>query len=427
VGTDDGNIQLTTDGGQSWNRLNDAVPGLPPLAFISSIEADRFNKNAAWITVDAHRNGDLNPYVYYTEDLGKTWKSLTTKDITGFCHVIRQDPVNRDLIFLGTESGLFISLNHGTEWVRFKNKVPQTGVYDIAFQTVRHDLILGTHGRGVIIIDDLTALRSLTPQVAGQEFAFLPTRPFYFTSETGLQDFAGDDGFIGPNASGAANIAYHLKKRHVFGDMYLEIYDPEGKFLKKIPAGTRKGINIVQVPTSLNPPKVPKSPNLLGEAAFGPEYRPGNYTIKVVKGSETFSTGLTLNEVQNSPHTADDRRLQRETLMKAYNLLETLAAIDERILATRDRLKLQASSARGSALKKINARIEECEKMHEQISATQPGEGGIAGQVRLRENIAEIYGAVGQYRGKPTNLQIRALEVYSKQVKDFGARSEELD
>ncbi len=420
AGTDDGNIQLTTDGGKSWTKLNSAVPGLPPLAFISHIDADRYDKNAAWVTVDAHRNGDLKPYVYYTGDLGKTWKSLVTNAIEGYCHVIKQDPVNKDLLFLGTEAGLFVSLNKGTDWVRFKNKVPRTGVYDMAFQTDKNDLVLATHGRGIIIIDDITSIRSLTEAVLQQDFAFLPVRPFYFTPEIGLQDFTGDAEFIGPNPSGAASIAYFLKKRHVFGDMYLEIYNPEGKFLKKLPAGTRKGLNVVQISTVMDPPKVPKSPNILGEAAFGPEYQPGTYSIKVIKGTETYTTSLVLNDVKNSPHSQADRDLQRSTLMKAYAILENLAAIDEQILSTRDALKAKAKVAKGSTLKKIQALVADCEKMHEQISATQPGEGGIAGQVRLRENIAEIYGALGGYRGKPTNLQIKALEMYDKQVQDFG-------
>ncbi len=426
AGTDDGNIQLTTNGGKTWNKLNQNVQGLPPGAFISHIDADHFNKNAAWITVDAHRNGDLKPYVYYTGDLGETWKSITTPAIEGFCHVIKQDPVNQDLIFLGTESGLFISLDHGNEWVRFKNKVPKTGVYDMAFQPVQNDLVLATHGRGIIIIDDLTALRNLTQPILAQDFAFLPVRPFYFTSETGLQDFGSDAEYIGSNPSGSASICYYLKKRHVFGEMFLEIYDPNGKFLKKLPAGNRKGLNLVRISTAMEPPKVPKSPNILGEAAFGPEYEPGTYSIKVVKGSDTYTTNLVLNDVQNSKHSAGDRKLQRETLMQAYNMLEKLAAVDEKILAKRDELKTRAATAKGSGLKKINAQIAECEKMHGQISATQPGEGGIAGQVRLRENIGEIYMAVGGYRGKPTNLQLKALELYGNKVQEFETRIESL-
>jgi photosystem II stability/assembly factor-like uncharacterized protein len=422
AGTDDGNIQLTTDGGKSWSKLNNAVPGLPALAFISHIDADNFNKNAAWVTVDAHRNGDMNPYVYYTDDLGKTWNSLVTKDIVGFCHVVKQDIVNQNLIFLGTEMGLFISLDRGKGWVRFKSKVPQTGIYDLAFQTSQNDLVIATHGRGIIIIDDLTPLRNLNQSILAQEFTFLPVRPYYFPSGTGVQDFPGDAEYTGSNPTSAATISYYLKKRHMFGEMYIDIQDSEGKFLKKLPAGNRKGVNIVRIATSMEPPKVPKSPNILGEAAFGPEYLSGTYTIKLVKGTETFSTNLKLNDNPDMKHSAEDRKIQRQTLMNAYNLLEELAAIDQQILDTRDALKNKALTAKGPVQKKIQALIARCEEMHGQISATQSGEGGITGQVRLRENIAEIYGAVGGYQGKPTNLQIKALEIYKNQVGDFAAK-----
>ncbi len=422
VGTDDGNIQVTADAGMTWSKVNGAVTGLPALAFISNIDADNFNKEAAWVTVDAHRNGDMNPYVFYTSDLGKTWISLATADIKGFCHVIKQDPVNPDLIFLGTEMGLFVSVDHGKAWVRLKTKIPQTGVYDLAFQPEQKDLVLATHGRGIIIIDDLTPLRNLTQAVMDKEFAFLPARPYYFPSGIGSQDYAGDSEFTGLNPSSSATICYYLKKRHVFGEMYIEIYDSEGLLLKKLPAGNRKGINIVSVATSLDPPKVPRSPNILGEAAFGPDYAAGKYSVKLVKGNETFTTDLVLNDSPDWKHPAADRKLQRETLMRAYNMLEELSAIDQKILDTRDTLKTREATARGAGLKKIRALITACDAMHEKISATQSGEGGITGQVRLRENIAEIYSAVGGYPGKPTNLQLKALDNYGGQVAVFGEK-----
>jgi hypothetical protein len=364
----------------------------------------------------------LNPYIYYTGDLGKTWNSLVTKDIAGYCHVIKQDPVNPDLIFLGTELGLYVSLDHGKAWLRFKNKVPLTGVYDMAFQSSQNDLVLATHGRGIIIIDDIIPLRNFTQAVSDQEFSFLPVREYYFPSGSGVQDYPGDAEFMGPNPSSAATICYYLKKRHMFGEMYIDIYDSDGKFLKKLPAGNRKGINIVRLATAMDPPKVPKSPNILGEAAFGPEYLAGTYTIKLVKGTETYTSVLKLNDNQDLKHSAEDRTLQRETLMKAYKLLEELAGIDQQILDTRDALKSKISSAKGSSRKKIQTLIDSCEKMHEQISATQSGEGGITGQVRLREDIAEVYGAVGGYPGKPTNLQIKALDNYKNQVGEFAAK-----
>ena len=422
VGTDDGNVQLTTDGGKTWSKLNSSITGLPAFAFISSIDADNTNKNAAWVTVDAHQNGDLNPYVYYTEDLGKTWHSLVTSDINGHCHVIKQDPVNPNLIFLGTERGLFVSLDHGKIWVRFKNKVPETGVFDMAFQTREKDLVLATHGRGIIIIDDLTPIRNLTQSVLDKEVAFLPVRPYFFPTGIGVQDFPGDAEFSGPNQSNSATICYYLKKRNVFGEMYIDISDSTGKFLKKLPAGTRKGINVVRLATSMDPPKVPKSPNILGEAAFGPDYLAGTYNIKLVKGKETFNTTLVLNNPPELNHPAEERKLQRETLMKAYKLLEELAGVDQQILNAHDVLKAKIPGTKGSGLKKIQADIAACEKMHEQISATQAGEGGITGQVRLREDIAEVYSAVGGFPGKPTNLQIKALENYEHKVKDLAAK-----
>jgi hypothetical protein len=340
--------------------------------------------------------------------------------------VVKQDPVNRDLIFLGTEMGLFVSVDHGKLWVRLKNKIPQTGIYDIAFQTKQNDLVLATHGRGIIIIDDLTSLRNLTQTVLDQEFAFLPVRPYYFPTGIGFQDFPGDSEFSGTNPSSSATICYYLKKRHTFGEMYIDIYDSAGTFLRKLPAGNRKGINIVRLATSMDPPKVPKSPNILGEAAFGPEYPAGKYTVKLVKGNETFTTDLILNDSPDWKHSEADRKLQRETLLKAYNLLEGLASIDQKILDARDALKSKEAKAKGSTLKKIKTLISACEDMHEKISATQAGEGGITGQVRLRENIAEIYAAVGGYAGKPTDLQIKALDNYAHQVRDFGSKIDNL-
>jgi hypothetical protein len=255
-----------------------------------------------------------------------------------------------------------------------------------------------------------------------KELAFLPVRPYYFPSGAGVQDFPGDSEFTGSNPSSAATICYYLKKRHVFGEMYLEIYNSDGVLLKKLPAGNRKGINIVSVATVMDPPKVPKSPNILGEAAFGPAYPAGKYSVRLVKGSETYTTDLVLNDSPDWKHPEADRKLQRETLMRAYALLEELAAVDQKILDTRDTLKSRAATAKGKGLKKINTLITACEDMHEKISATQAGEGGITGQVRLRENIAEIYGAVNGYPGKPADLQIKALDNYARQVKGFGSQ-----
>ena len=420
VGTDDGNVQITLDGGKTWTKLNNNIPGLPPFAFISSIDADNFNKNAAYITVDAHRNGDLNPYIYYTKDLGKTWQSIVNQSVKGYCHVIKQDLINEDLLFLGTEFGLFVSIDKGVNWLPFKSNIPQVGVFDMVIHPREHDLILATHGRGIIVIDDLTPIRNFTLPMLEEDIVFLPTRPYFLPKGGVVQDFPGDDEFIGANPNGSARIAYYMKKRHVFGEMYLEIYDSKGNFIKQQPAGNRKGLNIVMIQSMMKPPRVPSSPNILGEAAFGPEMEPGDYIIKLIKGKDTVSTTLRINYNPESDHSAGDRKLRRETLLKAYDLLEELAFIDHQILEIRDQTQILADSVQNKGLRanslKFNKRMD---ALHATISATQPGEGGVAGQIRLREKIAEVYGAVAGYAGKPTNVQMQALELYISEVNNI--------
>ncbi len=417
VGTDDGNVQITKDGGNSWTLLNENIPGLPEKAFISEISPDLFAAGEAFMTVDAHRDGDLKPYVYQTKDYGQSWTSLVTEDLDSYCHTIKQDLVNPDLLFLGTEFGLFISLDKGTSWKRFKNKVPKVAIHDIVIHPEKHDVVLGTHGRGIIIIDDITPLRVLTNELMKENLAFLPIRPFNFGSGISTHGYGSNEDFVGPNYGNLPRIAYHLKKRHIFGDLYMEIYDNEGNFLKQVQTGGRKGINIVSVPISLDPPKVPKSPVLLGQAAFGPTLLEGTYKLKITKGKETFETDLVLGANPKLTHSKEGRKLRYETLMRAYKMIEDLAEVDEKILTLQAEAQAELDDTKSKrARKKLQAKVDKYAAMHESISATQAGESGIPGQIRLREKIAEIYSAVGGYQGAPSNLQIKALDLYQREI-----------
>lgn len=417
VGTDDGNVQITKDGGNTWTLLNANIMGLPEKAFISEISPAWNNEGEAFMTVDAHRDGDMKSYVYHTLDFGQSWKSLVTDDLDSYCHTIKQDLVNPDLLFLGTEFGLFVSLDKGASWMRFKNKVPKVAIHDIAIHPEKHDVVLGTHGRGIIIIDDISPLRALTEEKMKQNLAFLPLRAFNFGSSISTHGYGSNEDFIGPNYGNVPRIAYHLKKRHIFGDLYMEIYDADGKFIKKVQTGGRKGINIVSIPLNLDPPKVPKSPVMLVQAAFGPTLQEGTYKLKIIKGKETFETELILGADPKLTHTNADRELRYETLMRAYNMMEDLAEVDEQVLAKQAEAQANLIEAKSKRAKsKAQDLLDKYAAMHERISATQSGESGIPGQIRLREKIAEIYSALGTYEGAPTNLQLKALELYQKEI-----------
>ncbi|MBK5283907.1 MAG: glycosyl hydrolase, partial [Bacteroidia bacterium] len=215
VGTDDGNLQVTIDGGKIWRKVNTNIPvkDLPAQTWVSSIEASRFDKKIVYVTFDNHSYGDMKSYVFKSSDLGKSWQALSTSELKGYAHKIKEDIVSRKLLFLGTELGLYISFDGGESWVNDNAKVPPVAVRDIVIEPRTNDLVLATHGRGILIVDDISPLRNLTPEIINAEAAFLPTRPTPLSNGHFGGAFPGAGGFVGSNATEEAVIIYYLKER----------------------------------------------------------------------------------------------------------------------------------------------------------------------------------------------------------------------
>ena len=414
AGTDDGNIQVTADGGKNWTNLTPNVPGLPANTWCSYIEPSNYDKATAYATFDGHRNNDMNPYLYKTTDFGKTWVSLSDKNLKIYNHIIKEDPVNPDLLFLGTEFGLYVSINGGKLWSQFKGKVPNVSVRDMVIHARENDLILGTHGRGIMIIDDITPLRELKQDVLSTELTFLKSRDYVIDALGMTQSFRGDDEFTGANPPEAATITYYMKKRHIFGDMNMQIYDKNGKLIKKLPAGKRKGVNKVIWRLRRKPPKVPASPQMAGFAMQGPLYPAGEYTVKVFKGENTFETKIAVKLNPNSTHSKADRMQRAKVINQAYDLLETLSFVDKQIVEIRDKSKKSAKESSKSLKKKLLKLSDKMDILHKTLVATK--EGAITGEEQLREKIAQMYGYIMFYGGKPTDSQIERLNDLEKEV-----------
>lgn len=411
VGTDDGYLQLTRDGGKNWTNVTANIPDLPEGNWVSSVEPSRFDEATVFVTFDNHRTGDMKPYVYMSEDFGESFVSLVDENIEGYCFRILQDLEKPELLFLGTEFGLFATIDKGKNWSRFTGNIPKVAIHEMVIHPREHDLVLGTHGRGILIIDDLTPLRALSEEILEEDLYFLPSRPYYISSMGGQQTFKGDDEFTGRNPADAVYISYYMKKRHIFGDMYMEIYDPEGEKLAEIPAGKRKGINREAWTPREKPPKVPVSNTLAGEAFFGPTYLPGNYTVKIIKGEDEYKGKVSLKFDPDLPHSEEDRELQLMTLRKAYRMLEDLAFVDAKVNGVIADVKEVAENeeTRASIRKKLDAYAGKLEQLRKEMVATRMG--GITGEEQLREKISNIYGAVMRYYGKPTQSQVDRLEV----------------
>jgi photosystem II stability/assembly factor-like uncharacterized protein len=418
IGTDDGYVQVTENQGKTWMNLTKNITGLPAGNWCSSVEPSHFNRQTAYVTFDNHRNGDKKPYVYKTTDMGKTWTSLVTPDLEGHVYVIREDLKNPDLLFLGTELGLFISLNGGNQWNRFENNFPRAAVHDMVIHPREHDLIIATHGRGLYIIDDITPLRQLTPEVITKTIHFFDLKPTVLNDPGagGRNPSPGDDQFYGQNPDTKAKIVYFMNKRHTFGKMTIEIFDQNDKLIRELPAGKSAGINYVQMPTNLERPRIPPSDTResIGGSIFGPTLPAGTYKVKVVKGKDEFLTSFTLAYPENSPYTMADRKVKHETTLHMFNLCEQLAYIYDAQLD----LLTQAYTAKQKS-PKLTKSLDPYIKEIEAQNATLVFKGGdfyVATEERLTERVAELYGSINSYPGRPGKSQLARVQVLTDEI-----------
>lgn len=412
VGTDDGNVQVTSDGGKTWNNVLKNITGLPAGLWVSSVEPSRHDAQRAYITVDGHRSGDMNTYVYRTDDLGKTWKAINDAEVSGYAHVIKEDILSPDLLYLGTEFGLYISIDQGASWKAFNNGIPKkVAVHDIAIPTNEDGLVIGTHGRGVYIIDDIEPLRQLNEDMISKTLSFFQQEPFTVRLQAMGQPFAGDGHFAGSNPSGNAAIAYYLQKRHTFGKMSMDVYDADGVLVTSLPPGKSKGINMVPLPLRLAPPKSAPTNNRMAlfGSAFPPSLTEGKYTVKVTKGKEEFVSEIVLKGDENSVYCAEARKAQLDAMMKLYNMTNELGHIYYALqdMHTQAEAALEANPKKAKDLMKF---AEETKTMKESLVSLE-GDFYVDEGSNIREEISTLYLNVSQYPGKPSDSQIKKIEL----------------
>lgn len=417
AGTDDGNLQVTADGGKTWSNVVKNIAGLPANTWCSYVEPSNFDKNTVYASFDGHAKGDMKPYIFKSTDLGKTWKKLSNEPMNSYVHVIKEDLKSKSVLYAGTEWGLFISIDGGEKWLAFENGVPKVAVRDIALHKTEDDIILATHGRGVLIIDDISPIRQITPEVIGAEFTFLKTKPVELKSASGFQNFPGDDEFVGQNPNESAQILYFMNKRHMVGDMTIEIYDAAGKLIKNLPAGKQRGINKVEWITRMKAPKLPPGATVAGGAFFGPTLLEGIYTIKIKKNDKTYTGSIELTADSNSPHSKEDRLLKQKTALKAYEMIERLGYVASHLQNwaktardyTQNEDKIKASA------KQVLELVKKLEDFNKTLVSTDKG-GVFAGEELLREKITDVYGNINGYEGRPSQSQILAVESLDKEL-----------
>ncbi len=414
VGTDDGNVQVTRDGGKTWTNTTGNIPDLPANTWCYHIEASVFEPGTAYAVFDGHTMNDMTPYAYKTTDFGQSWKSIISEDVVGFVRNIQEDYVNPDLLFLGTEFGLYITMDGGATWKKFTNNMPSVAIHFIDLQKRTSDLVLGTHGRGVIIIDDISPLRSINNEVLAKNVHFFDT-PDTVIDET--SSFSGSFGtetqFVGPNKTKSVQIKYYLKKRHTFGKMAMEIQDMDGNQMAELSPGKSKGINIVTWNYRRKLPKIAKGKTFSFGGFTAPRVPEGTYKVVMTKGKETYEHSFNLVYDKNSPLSKKDRELKNATTMQLYDMTQELAylvyELDEIV--------------RNAELKGDKKTVSKLNALKETLVITTGDNYVGSAEPQLREHMADLYSKVASSYDKPTAAELNNLAVisarFNKAQQDF--------
>jgi photosystem II stability/assembly factor-like uncharacterized protein len=422
AGTDDGNLQITRDGAKTWTNVVGNVAGLGKNSWVTTVAAGRFEEGTAYVTFDRHTFGDMKPYVYRTTDFGKTWTALPAQEsgVRGYAHVVMEDTVSPSLLFLGTEFGLWISVDGGQHWGQYKGSdFPSAPVDDIVMQARESDLVIATHGRGIWVVDDISPLRALTPEVMVKEATLLPGRPSIQYFEVGGGWPEGDESFHGRSRTTDAQITYYQKGRHIFGDLKIEIFDQDGKLVDTVSGTKHRGLNRAGWGMHVKPPAVAPAASALFEAAQGPRVLPGTYTVKLTKGDQTYTEPLHVVIDPRAKYGIEERKAEFALSMKVYHELEHMTYGVEAIEGVRNAANARAGKLpeKDALRKQLQELAGDCDALRGKIVATKEG-GMITGEERIREHLGQLYGAVTGYDGKPTDYQVARTESLGHELQD---------
>ena len=326
VGTDDGNVQITRDGGANWQNVRDNIVGLPHGIWVPDVQPSKHALGRAYVVAEDHRRGDWTPHVYVTDDYGATWTALATPDIDGFVHAIEEDPVNENLLFLGTEFGLRVSLDRGVSWQKYESGVPAVPIRDLVVHPRDADLVLGTHGRALIVLDDIRPLRELAedPSIQGATVHVFGPPPAYDMSIAEAIGYRST-GHTMQQAETRANGAILTFWAAESGSARVEITNDEGALVYTRSLDASEGAN--RFVWNLRPA------GDSDEASFPRQLAvfPGVYQVSVTVGDLTSATSLAVMSDPRTTVSMDELIAKRDAVLE-------MSVIRQRVDDARERL-----------------------------------------------------------------------------------------
>jgi photosystem II stability/assembly factor-like uncharacterized protein len=444
TGSNDGLVHVTRDAGQTWTNVTANIPGIPTWGSVRHIEPSKYAAGSAYLIVDAHQENNRDPWVYKTTDFGKTWKLIVTgipKSTLSYAHVIREDPVRKGLLYLGTENALYVSFDDGDHWQPMQLGMPHAPVYGLVIQEHFNDLVVATYGRGFYILDDLTPLQKLTPAItASAAHLFAPHSTYRFRDVAGNVG-PSDDQTAGENPAYGASINYWLKAG---GETpVITILDAGGKTVRTLQGTATAGLNRVYWDLRN---ETTRSPRMRTKPMFDAEFTmdadgtrnapgfgtlavlmpPGRYTVKLAVGGQSFTQPLDVLKDPNSTVTEPDIRASATLLSAIQGDMNATTDVLNAIESGRAQIQALASQvANDAAMASVRAGGDSLEQKFIGIERnivdprmTGRGQDEVRYPVKLGGQLNYLAGGISASDFTPTSQQRGVSQVLAKQTRD---------
>lgn len=424
AGTDDGNLQVTQDGGKTWANINRSVPNLSANSPVSHVEPSRRNAQAAYVTFDRHMFDDFRPYIFKTTDGGKRWQNIAGNlPATAYLQVVREDPKNPDLLYAGTELGLYASYNGGREWIQLNLKnLPNVAVHDILVHPRDNDLILATHGRSVWIFDDASPIQQMTETILNSPTHLFPIRPALRFASRFTRYGIGDKAFAGPNPAYGALITYYLKDKLDDKTTFkIQVLDSTGKLVQDIEKPAKeKGLNRVAWNLRYGGPEVRKLPTE-EESAFtgpprGPQALPGRYTVRLTVGDKTFEEQVEVRLDPTISVSPAELQAQLDLQMKlrdmqsaANSALRFLDSIEDQLKHTQTTARNLSKEPDKELVKMLEDYVKQVDALQDRLARRSDGLG-LPGKTQVSNRVGDIFFGLDGTNAAPTPYQLQYFQ-----------------
>lgn len=420
AGTDDGNVQITRNGGETWTNVASNMPELPENAWVATIKASPHDAGTAWVAIDQHRSDDYAPYAYVTRDYGQTWTRIS-EGLKGWVHIVAEDPEQPNLLYAGTELGIFVSFDGGQNWTDMRLGLPPLSVRDLVVHPRENDLVLGTHARGFYILDDVTPLQGLAEATRQGVALFEPMRGTRYTPQADVSSL-GDEVFLAPNEPYGVLISYYLSESAAAAEgVEFTISDSTGAPIRTMEGPAESGLN--RVVWDLREDLSIVADVAAGGREFvrGPRALPGPYSVQLSVAGETRKKPFRVR----LPPTVD---ASRNALIDYYDAVERLMRMQYEIGEAMDQIEsierqindLKGRIAEASLRAQADSVLADLAAVKHQFDAPERSWEETAGDgiLNLQGRVRWLVSQVSEYTGRPTQPQQAYVDKFDRQLQE---------